>query len=194
MDRTAKGVAARWRSIYSRRNRRSSRIQSCKQSLIIFLCALLYQNGSLRIVLLEQDDSSENLLLKETTQEILNMKASKFTLGTIALVLLSVSGWASDKMKANIQIYNTVNVGSTQLAPGEYQLTWTGSGTNAEATFSHGKKVIATVPAQVTQARSGYSGTALYTDTASNRLTGVELPKVSLSFTSDSSVPANSGN
>jgi hypothetical protein len=121
------------------------------------------------------------------------MKASKFTLGTIALVLLSVSGWASDKMKANIQIYNTVNVGSTQLAPGEYQLTWTGSGTNAEATFSHGKKVIATVPAQVTQARSGYSGPALYTDTASNRLTGVELSKVSLSFTSDSSVPANSG-
>ena len=122
------------------------------------------------------------------------MKASKFTLGTIALVLLSVSGWASDKMKANIQIYNTVNVGSTQLAPGEYQLTWTGTGTNAEAIFLQGKKVIATVPAQVTEERSGYSGPALQTDSVSNTLTGVELPKVSLSFTSDSSVPANSGN
>ena len=122
------------------------------------------------------------------------MKASKFTLGTIALVLLSVSGWASDKMKANIQIYNTVNVGSTQLAPGGYQLTWTGSDTSAEATFSQGKKVIATVPAQVTQERSGYSGPALHTDSVSNTLTGVELPKVSLSFISDNSVPANSGN
>jgi len=122
------------------------------------------------------------------------MKASKFALGTIALVLLSVSGWASDKMKANIQIYNTVNVGSTQLAPGEYQLTWTGTGTNAEAIFLQGKKVIATVPAQVTEERSGYSGPALQTDSVSNTLTGVELPKVSLSFTSDSSVPANSGN
>jgi hypothetical protein len=122
------------------------------------------------------------------------MKASNFTLGTIALVLLSVSGWASDRMKADIQIYNTVHVGSTQLAPGAYQLTWTGSGTNAEATFSQGKKVIATVPAQVTQERSGYGGPALQTDSVSNTLTGVELPKVSLSFTSDSSVPANSGN
>ena len=122
------------------------------------------------------------------------MKASKFTLGAIALVLLSVSAWASDKMKANIQIYNTVNVGSAQLAPGEYQLTWTESGTGAEATFSQGKKVIATVLAQVTEERSAYSGPALYTDSVSNRLTGVELPKVSLSFGSDSSVPANSGN
>ena len=122
------------------------------------------------------------------------MKASKFALGTIALVLLSVSGWASDKMKANIQIYNTVNVGSTQLAPGEYQLTWTGTGTNAEAIFLQGKKVIATVPAQVTEERSGYSGPALQTDSVSNTLIGVELPKVSLSFTSDNSVPSNSGN
>ena len=97
-------------------------------------------------------------------------------------------------MKANIQIYNTVNVGSTQLAPGEYQLTWTGTGTNAEAIFLQGKKVIATVPAQVTEERSGYSGPALQTDSVSNTLIGVELPKVSLSFTSDSSVPANSGN
>jgi hypothetical protein len=86
-------------------------------------------------------------------------------------------------MKANIQIYNTVNLGSTQLAPGEYQLAWTGSGTSAEATFSEGKKLIATVPAQVTQERSGYSGPALHTDSVSSTLTGVELPKVSLSFT-----------
>ena len=122
------------------------------------------------------------------------MKASRFTLGAIAVVLLSVSGWASDRMKANIQIYKTVNVGSTQLAPGEYEITWTGSGTSAEATFSQGKKVIATVPAQLTQERSGYSSPALRTDSVSNTLIGVELPKVSLSFTSDSSVPANSGN
>ena len=122
------------------------------------------------------------------------MKASRFTLGAIAVVLLSVSGWASDRMKANIQIYKTVNVGSTQLAPGEYEITWTGSGTSAEATFSQGKKVIATVPAQLTQERSGYSSPALRTDSVSNTLTGVELPKVSLSFTSDNSIPANSGN
>jgi hypothetical protein len=121
------------------------------------------------------------------------MKASKFTLGTVLLVLLSVSGWASDKMKANIQIYDTVQVGSTELAPGEYKMTWTENGSNAEVTFSQGKKVIATVPAQVTQERSEYNGTAVLTDSASNRLTGVKLPRASFSF-SDNAVPGKSGN
>jgi len=72
----------------------------------------------------------------------------KFTLITIALVLLSVNAWAGDKMKANIHINHSLHVGSTQLAPGEYKMTWTENGSNAEVTFSQGGKVIATVPAQ----------------------------------------------
>ena len=122
------------------------------------------------------------------------MKASKFTLGTIALVLLSISGWARDRMKANIQIFQTVQLGSTQLAPGEYKMTWTESGSDTEVTFSQGNKVIATIPAQVTQVRSGYDGPALHTEGASNTLTGVDLPKLSFSFTNDNAVPAKSAN
>ncbi len=98
------------------------------------------------------------------------MKASKFTLSTVALVLLSVSAWASDKMKANIQIDETVHVGSTQLAPGAYKMTWTESGSNAEVTFSQGKKVIATVPAHVTQVRSGFRSPAIHTDSSTSTL------------------------
>jgi hypothetical protein len=122
------------------------------------------------------------------------MKASKFTLSTAVLVLLSVSGWASDKMKANIHIDQTVHVGSTQLVPGEYKMTWTESGSNAEVTFSQGKKVIATLPAQVAVEHSGYNGPALLTDNISNTLTGVALPNVSLSFASRDAAPAKSGN
>jgi len=117
------------------------------------------------------------------------MRASKVTLSTVVLVLLSASGWASDKMKANIQIYQTVHVGSTQFAPGEYKMTWTENGSTAEVTFSQGNKVIATIPAQVTQVRSGYDNPVLDTDSASNTLNGVELPKVSFSFASDNAVP-----
>ena len=119
------------------------------------------------------------------------MKASKFTLGTVALVLLSVSAWASDKMKANIQIYEAVHVGSTQLAPGEYKMTWTGTGASTEVTFSQGKKVIATVPAQVSQVRSGYDGPVLRTDSVANTLTAVDLPKTSFSFSNDNAVSGN---
>src|ERR1700755_3292801 len=122
------------------------------------------------------------------------MKASKFTLATAALVLLSVSGWASDKMKAKIQIYDTVQLGSTELAPGEYKMTWTENGSNAEVTFSQGKKVIVTVPAQVTHERNIYNGTALLTDSGSNTLTGMKLPKVSFSFAGENTVSGKSGN
>jgi hypothetical protein len=137
---------------------------------------------------------SSEVPTNNVSRRIITMKASKLALGTVALVLLSALGWASDKMKANFQIYQTVNVGSTQLAPGEYKMTWTESGSNAEVTFSRGKKVIVTVPAQITQARSGYASPALHTDSVSNTLTGVALPNISLSFTSGAAVPAKSGN
>jgi hypothetical protein len=113
------------------------------------------------------------------------MKVSKFTLSSIAVVLLSVSAWAGDKMKANIHIEETVHVGSTQLAPGAYKMTWTESGSDAEVTFSQGRKVIATIPAQVTLERSGYQNPALVTDIASSTLTKVALPTKSFSFTSE---------
>ena len=122
------------------------------------------------------------------------MKASKFTLSTVVLVLLSVSAWAGDKMKANIQIYQTVHIGSAELAPGEYTMTWTESGSNAEVTFSQGKKAIVTVPAQATQERSGYNSPAVRTNSESNTLVGVDLPKLSFSFGSENAVPPSSSN
>lgn len=119
------------------------------------------------------------------------MKANKVTLATIALIGFSASGWAGDKMKANLKIYEPVHLGSSQLAPGDYKMTWTESGSHAEVTFSQGKNVIATVPAQVTQARSGYDGPALHS--VSGALTGVELPNLSFSFSSGNGVSGDSG-
>jgi hypothetical protein len=120
------------------------------------------------------------------------MKLSKFTLTAVALLLFSLSGWASDKMRASIQIYQTVHIGSTELVPGEYKMTWTQSGSNAEVTISQDKRVIATVPARVAQVRSGYRSPVLLTDSVSNTLTGVDLPKVSISFGSENAVPPSS--
>ena len=122
------------------------------------------------------------------------MKASKFTLSAAALLLLSVGAWANNKMAANIQLDSTVHVGSTQLAPGAYKMTWTESGSNAEVTFSQGKNVIATVPAHLTQVRSGFSSPAIRTDSNTNRLIGVDLPKVSLSFSGENAAAASPAN
>ncbi len=122
------------------------------------------------------------------------MKASKFTLGAIALVVLSASGWASDKRKANIHIFDTVQLGSTQLAPGEYRMTWTENGPNTEVTFSQDKKVTAAAPAQISRQPSGYDFPALHIDGASDALIGVALPKVLLSFAPVNTVRSKSAN
>ena len=73
-------------------------------------------------------------------------------------------------------------------------MTWTESGSNAEVTFSQGKKVIATVPAQATHERSGFRSPAVRTNSVSNTLEGVDLPEVSLSFTSENAAPASPAN
>jgi len=118
------------------------------------------------------------------------MKLSKFTFA-IALIALSVSASASDKMRASVYIYEAVSVGSVQLAPGEYTIKWTETGSDAQVTFAQGKHTIGTVPARVIQARSGYSETAIETDTRANTLTKIALPKQSFSFTANSEISGN---
>jgi hypothetical protein len=122
------------------------------------------------------------------------MKSTKFTFAMFGVLLFSLSGWASDKMTANIQIYQTVHIGSSELAPGEYKMTWTESQSNAEVTISQDKRVIATVPARVAQQRSGYSSPVLHTDSVSHALTEIDLPKVSISFGSENPAPPSPSN
>ena len=118
------------------------------------------------------------------------MKLSKFALA-IALIAFSVSAFASDKMRATVHIYEAVSAGSVQLAPGEYTINWTETGSDAQVTFAQGKRVIGTVPARVTQGRSGYSDPVIETDTRANTLTRIALPKQSLSFATNSELSGN---
>ena len=119
------------------------------------------------------------------------MKLGKFTLAATVLIALSVSAFASDKMRATVHIYEAVSVGSVQLAPGEYTIKWTETGSDAQVTFVQGKHTIGTVPAQLSQARSGYSNVVIETDTRANALTRIALPKESFSFPTNSEISGN---
>jgi len=44
---------------------------------------------------------------------------------------------------------STASVNGAQLKPGEYKLTWDGSGPDVQLNILQGKKVVATVPAKV---------------------------------------------
>jgi hypothetical protein len=134
----------------------------------------------------KRDDSTGEAPAEPTTSKEIRMKLRTIALSAVTLALLALNGWASDKMKAHIMIYQAVTVGSTQLSPGDYTMTWAEGDAGGEVTFSQGKNVIATIPAEITQGSSGYKSPAIISD--ANVLTGIALPKTSFLFTKSSAV------
>jgi hypothetical protein len=94
------------------------------------------------------------------------MKKSRITFGALALSLFFAAGaLAGPENKGSLKLSDTVTVGGKQLAPGTYQLEWTGTGPNVELSISHGKETVAKVPAQLVSLKkaefgSGYSTSA----------------------------------
>ena len=48
-----------------------------------------------------------------------------------------------------MNIPEPMKAGNTQLAAGDYNVTWTGTGSNTQVTFTQNRKVLATLPAQL---------------------------------------------
>jgi hypothetical protein len=77
------------------------------------------------------------------------MKLSKMYTGLLLglTLLLATSAFAANK--GSLQVTDPTTVSGKQLAPGEYKITWEGSGPNVEVKISKGKDVVATVPARM---------------------------------------------
>jgi hypothetical protein len=75
----------------------------------------------------------------------LNYLAKTVVLGLA--VLLASSALASNK--GSLQVREPLEVNGHQLAPGDYQLRWEGTGANVEVSFMQGKKEVAKASAKV---------------------------------------------
>jgi len=75
----------------------------------------------------------------------LNHLAKTVVLGLA--VLLASSAFASNK--GSLQVREPLEVNGQQLAPGDYQLRWEGTGANVEVSFMQGKKEVAKASAKV---------------------------------------------
>ena len=75
------------------------------------------------------------------------MKQIKYAslLSMIAL-LSTVSALARDKNQHSVQISDSVQVGGTQLKPGNYKLEWQGTGPEVQVNFVRDGKTVATAP------------------------------------------------
>jgi len=77
------------------------------------------------------------------------MKLSLISRKLLPGLVLLVAAAAFAANKSSLELSDSVSVGGHQLAPGQYQLKWDGSGPNVDLNILSKGKIVATVPAQV---------------------------------------------
>jgi ATP phosphoribosyltransferase len=74
---------------------------------------------------------------------------SKRVLPGLALLLATGAFAANNANKGSFNVFDPVTVNGHQLSPGQYKLTWAGTGPNVELMILSQGKVVATVPARL---------------------------------------------
>ena len=70
----------------------------------------------------------------------------------ILLTTISLTAFAANAGSGKVSFDSPVKVGSTELPAGDYKVTWTGSGDNAQVTLKQGK-TSATTAARIVEVR-----------------------------------------
>jgi len=93
--------------------------------------------------------------------------------------VLSFPAFASSNSQT-VSIPSAVQVGSTQLPAGDYKVTWTGTGANAQVTLAGSGVQPVTVPAKVVEEKNNHTGVITNTTGNKNVLEVLLLSKVRL--------------
>jgi len=101
----------------------------------------------------------------------LNHLAKTVVLGLA--VLLAASAFASNK--GSLQVREAIEVNGQQLAPGEYQVRWDGTGPNVEVSIMQGKKEVAKTTAKVVALDKAYDYDSAVVNHASGKATVSEV-------------------
>ena len=97
----------------------------------------------------------------------------------LMLALFAAPAFAGNNKPQTVTIPETVQVGSTQVPAGDYKLTWTGTGSDVQATLAKYNKTIVTFSAKVV---AGKNLPGINTDAKSGVavLESIQLSKLSL--------------
>ena len=82
------------------------------------------------------------------------MKYPKYFAVIAFFCLMTTAGLFADsksKDRGNINLANPVQIGSTQVAPGDYKVEWSGTGDNVQVNILKGKNVIATTEGKLVE-------------------------------------------
>jgi hypothetical protein len=125
------------------------------------------------------------------------MKTGKYVAIVAVLALsLSLNTLAMDKNETRVTLSDSVQVGTTDLKPGDYTLQWDGNGPDVQVKVLKGKNVVTTVPAKLALATNGHAN-AITTRTVGNVKTLDEVDfaggKQSLVFGETTATQSSSG-
>jgi hypothetical protein len=101
----------------------------------------------------------------------LNHLAKTVVLGLA--VLLASSAFASNK--GTLRVQESSEVAGQQLAAGEYQLRWDGTGSNVEVSFMQGKKEVAKASAKLVNLDKASDFDSAVVDHSSGKATVTEV-------------------
>ena len=88
--------------------------------------------------------------------------------------MTSLAAFAADGGSGTVRLDSAVKVGATELPAGDYKVTWTGSGDNAQVTLKQGKTT-ATTTAQVLEVRRNSDAFATKDENGSRVLTEIQF-------------------
>ena len=93
------------------------------------------------------------------------MNSKHITKGLLfgASLLLAAAAFAGEK--ASVKVYEDVKVSGKTLTPGDYELTWDGTGSNVQVRIRQGGSTVTTVAASVETSKSAPSTTGYSTKT-----------------------------
>jgi hypothetical protein len=74
---------------------------------------------------------------------------------------VSLNAFAKDKNDTRVTFSEKVQIGASELAPGDYKLQWDGNGPDVQVKVVKGKDVVATVPAKLLANKSTQRGDAI---------------------------------
>jgi len=103
--------------------------------------------------------------------------------------LMAVAAFAADSGTGKIHLDSAVKLGSDQLPAGDYKVSWTGSGDNAQVTLTQGK-VKATTNARVVAERRTTDAVGTKTENGSRYLTEIQFRDATLVLTPAASTTA----
>src|SRR5689334_24984109 len=103
----------------------------------------------------------------------------KLEMVTALVLVFSLAAFAG-KNSATVKFSDTVKVAGTQVAAGEYQLVWEGTGPDVQVSFMHGNKTVATAPAKVVDQDNAERAVITNREGDSKELRSIALKKKSL--------------